>query len=83
MQFYGKCSVLTMVDTLSVAVYRQMCAWINANLNKHCVTLPMINKTNCRPFALEVLLPKKWYFEPFWRILSLLFTVPLSRKTRA
>ena len=70
MQFYGKCSVLTVVDTLSVAVYRQMCAWINANLNKHCVTLPMINKTNCRPFALEVLLPKKWYFEPFWRILS-------------
>ena len=51
MQFYGKCSVLTMVDTLSVAVYRQMCAWINANLNKHCVTLPMINKTNCCPFA--------------------------------
>ena len=72
-----------MVDTLSVAVYRQMCAWINVNLNKHCVTLPMINKTNCRPFALEVLLPKKWYFEPFWRILSQLFTVPLSRKTRA
>ena len=25
---------------------------------------------------------KKWYFEWFWRILSLLFTVPPSRRTR-
>ena len=38
-------------------------------LHKCCIALPMIH---CRP------LPRKWYFERFWRILSSLSTFPLT-----
>ena len=74
MQFYGKCSVLNRL--LYLQWYIAKCVR-GSMLNKHCVTLPMINKINCCSFA-----NKKWYFEWVWRILSLLFTIPLSRRTR-
>ena len=61
-------NVLDLPSSSSVAAYLQNV--YGSMLTKRCFCLTV----NCRP------LPQKWYFDPFWRILSSLFTVPSIKR---